>query len=117
MNSLEDTSQKVSDLLLPTGSEDKEVRIGGGEYSCGNTSHFTCQDMKSIALKLHGGSTHAKKKSLYTECGHMGLGQYNSLGEYCGPHTCCPRRSLTHLLTHTCSATRKPLLSRQVPPV
>ena len=61
MNSLEDTSQKVSDLLLPTGSEDKEVRIGGGEYSCGNSSLFTCQDMKSIALKLHEGSTHAKK--------------------------------------------------------
>ena len=23
----------------------------------------------------------------HTDRGHMGLGQYNSLGEYCGPHT------------------------------
>ena len=23
----------------------------------------------------------------HTDCGPMGLGQYNSLGEYCGPHT------------------------------
>ena len=23
----------------------------------------------------------------YTDCGPMGLGQFNSLGEYCGPHT------------------------------
>ena len=22
-----------------------------------------------------------------TDCGHVGLGQYGSLGEYCGPHT------------------------------
>ena len=23
----------------------------------------------------------------HTDCGPMGLGQYNSLEEYCGPHT------------------------------
>ena len=62
----------------------------------------SCQDMKTIALQLHEHecSWVAKIRNTpeavfrpstplghYTDPGPMGAGQYNSLGEYCVPHT------------------------------
>ena len=39
--------------------------------------------------------------SHHTDCGPMGLGQYNSLGEYCGPHTALSVfLILVHILAH-----------------
>ena len=38
----------------------------------------SCQDMRTFALYLH---------TYETSSGPTGLGQYNSRGEYCDPHT------------------------------
>ena len=85
-------------VLLPTGREERGVLHGGWEYSCCNTT--SCQDMKiylhykheySWVVKIRN-TSEAVLRSQYS-LGHqtdsipMGLGQYNSLGEYCGPHT------------------------------
>ena len=83
-------------LLLPIGSE-KEV-LGLGVFPL---QYFPL--LKTIALYLHryeynwvvktphcpqrqysGHNTHLGHN---TDRGPMGLGQYNRLGEYCGPHT------------------------------
>ena len=40
-----------------------------------------------VALSTCGSRDHEVKFCHHTDCGPMGLGQYNSLGEYCGPHT------------------------------
>ena len=86
--------------LLPTRSEEREVF---GVRSISAAILPSRQDMKSIALWLHTheyswvvkkrkhlrGCTQAKINPFghYTDRNLMGLGQYDSLGEYCGPHT------------------------------
>ena len=50
----------------------------------------SCQDVKSFALQLHDHEySWVVKTPLghHSGCGPMGLGQYNSIGEYCGPRT------------------------------
>ena len=60
----------------------------------------SCQEMKTIAMIMQRNeySLVVKKRNTseevqntmlghHTDCGPKGLGQYNSLGEYCDPHT------------------------------
>ena len=85
----------IFDNLLPTGSEEREVlRVGSIPVAI----LPSCRNMKTIALYLHTHeyswvvkmrkpqrqySGHNTPLGHHTNRGPMGLGQYNSLGEYC----------------------------------
>ena len=83
-------------LLLPTGSEEKEV-LGVGSIPVAILPFF--QDMKTFALQCREinivgeyspqrqYSGHNTPLGHHTDRGPIGLGQYDSLGEYCNPHT------------------------------
>ena len=45
------------------------------------------KDWYSWVVKIRNTSGHNTPLGYYTDRGPMGLGQYNSLGEYCGPYT------------------------------
>ena len=84
-------------FLIPSGSEE------GGVLTVGSIPVAilpSCQNFKTIALYLHKhehswvlkirNTSDAVVSPQYThntDRGTMGLGQYNSLMEYCGPHT------------------------------
>ena len=83
--------------LLPTRSKERGV-LGVGSIPVAILSFY--QDMKTIASYLHKYSWIVKKRNTSMQCachntplGHdtdddpMVIGQYNSVGEYCGPHT------------------------------
>ena len=85
--------------LLPTGSEEREV-LGVGSIPVAILP--SCHDMNPIALHLHEheyswvvkirSTSEAVLRSQYSPWPSyglrpMGLGQYDGLGEYCGPHT------------------------------
>ena len=72
----------------------------GWEYSCCNTSLLSKYANIALQLHRHEYSWVVKKETLqrqysglniplghHTDRGPIGLGQDNSLGEYCGPHT------------------------------
>ena len=97
--------------LLPTGSEESGVLWIG---SIPGAILSSCQDMTIIALQLHEytcswvvknkkhlrDSTQAIIHPLaITDRGPMGLGQYNSLGEYYGPHTASSVFLISFILT------------------
>ena len=48
-----------------------------------------CQDVKAFALLLHDHEYRwvVETRNISEAVSIMSLGQYNSLGEYCGPHT------------------------------
>ena len=88
----------ILDNLLPTGSEQREV-LGFGRIPVAILP--SCQDMKTVALQLHRHKcswvVKIKKKHLRGSARvtilpvaitlSTGIGQYDGLGEYCGPHT------------------------------
>ena len=49
--------------------------------------HHNYIDMYSWVVKIRNTSEAVFRPQYDTDCGPMGLGQYDSLMEYCGPHT------------------------------
>ena len=84
----------VENVLLPTGSEEREVL---GVRSIPVAILPSCQNMKTMdigycrVVKIRNTSRQYSGHNIplghHTDRGPMGLGQYDGLGEYCGPHT------------------------------
>ena len=80
-----------------------EVSIGSWKYSCCNTSLLSRYENACIDIQRHEYivrysketpqrqySGHNTPLGHHINCSPVGLGQYNSRGEYCGPHTAAP---------------------------